>query len=167
MEIGSKYGWPASALSNFAPHKFVLDGVECSSMEGLLQAFKSRNIDVQIERCKLVGMKAKIAGKYVNWQEKQILYWQGKEYKRESKEYQELLNRAYTALAGNESFQKALLSTGDAILTHSIGRVKERETILTRNEFCSRLMKIRDGLRSLKQSPLLPVGETSQPTNSR
>lgn len=35
MDIGSKNGYPASALSNFAPHPFTIDGVECNSMEGL------------------------------------------------------------------------------------------------------------------------------------
>lgn len=34
MDIGSKNGYPASALSNFAPHLFELDGVKCNSMEG-------------------------------------------------------------------------------------------------------------------------------------
>ena len=36
MDIGSKSGYPSSALSNFAPHAFVFDGVECASLEGLL-----------------------------------------------------------------------------------------------------------------------------------
>ena len=30
MDIGSKNGYPASALSNFAPHPFELDGVKYS-----------------------------------------------------------------------------------------------------------------------------------------
>lgn len=148
MDIGSKCKYPACALSNFAPHKFIFDGVECNSMEGLLQAFKSRNHEVQIERCKLVGFKAKMAGKNINWQERQKLYWKGVEYRRDSQDYQDLLDRAYAALATNESFQKALLATGDATLTHSIGRTNFRETILTRQEFCSRLMKIRKELQN-------------------
>jgi hypothetical protein len=37
MDIGSKSGYPSSALSNFAPHAFEFDGVKCASMEGLLQ----------------------------------------------------------------------------------------------------------------------------------
>ena len=40
MDIGSKAIYPASALSNFSPHPFTFDGVECNSMEGLLQSFK-------------------------------------------------------------------------------------------------------------------------------
>ena len=37
MDIGSGNGYPSGALSNFSPHPFVFDGVECNSMEGLLQ----------------------------------------------------------------------------------------------------------------------------------
>ena len=51
MDIGSKAGYPASALSNFASHPFVFDGVECASMEGLVQAVcdyfqSSKNPDI-------------------------------------------------------------------------------------------------------------------------
>ena len=31
MDIGSGNGYPESALSNFAPHKFTIDNVECNS----------------------------------------------------------------------------------------------------------------------------------------
>lgn len=36
MDIGSGTGFPTSNLSNFAPHAFTIDGVECASMEGFL-----------------------------------------------------------------------------------------------------------------------------------
>lgn len=146
MDIGSGTGFPSASLSNFAPHPFIFDGVECASMEGLLQSFKFSNPEVQREVCKLVGKQAKFKGKKKKWWRTQTLFWQGEEFKRESQEYQELLDRAFEALATNESFQRALLATGNAVLTHSIGKIKESETVLTRNEFCSRLMKIRERL---------------------
>ena len=149
MDIGSGAGFPAAALSNFTPHPFLFDGVECSSMEGLLQSFKFKDINMQIEVCKLVGRAAKFKGKKKKWWKEQILYWQGKEYKRDSDEYQELLDRAFAALATNSGFQKALLATGNAVLTHSIGKNKINETVLTKQEFCSRLMKIRKELRGV------------------
>ncbi|MBO5435963.1 hypothetical protein J6A31_09230 [bacterium] len=34
MDIGNGTGYPSAALSNFAPHGFIIDGVECASMEG-------------------------------------------------------------------------------------------------------------------------------------
>lgn len=146
MNIGSKCGYPASALSNFAPHRFYFDGVDCWSMEGLLQAFKFDKEHIQEEVCGFVGIAAKMRGKGRNqhWQQRQTLWWKGVEYKRKSQEYQDLLDRAYLALATNPSFKKALIATGDAVLTHSIGSRKESETVLTRNEFCSRLHWLRE-----------------------
>ena len=146
MDIGSGKSYPAGALSNFAPHGFIIDGVECASMEGFLQSLKFSNKDMQKEVCKLVGRAAKTKGANKNWRKKQTLYWNGTEYKRDSVDYQELLDRAYNALAQNVSFQKALIATKGATLTHSLGRRKQSETILTASEFISRLNKIRDKL---------------------
>lgn len=155
MDIKSGSGYPASALSNFAPHPFIFDGVEVASMEGLLQSFKFEKPHIQVEVCKLVGLAAKKRGRSKNWQERQTLYWKGVAYKRDSDEYQELLDRAYQAMCDqNEGFRKALLATGDAVLDHSIGRSKKSETVLTRTEFCSRLMKLRQKLRDEKSQVL-------------
>ena len=147
MDIGSGAGWPASALSNFAPHPFVIDGVECNSMEGFLQSLKFSNPDMQKEVCKMVGKQAKFKGKKKKWWRTQTLYWQGVEIARSSEEYQVLLDRAFDALAQNNGFRAALLATGNSVLTHSIGKTKITETVLTRQEFCSRLTKIRERIR--------------------
>jgi predicted NAD-dependent protein-ADP-ribosyltransferase YbiA (DUF1768 family) len=64
MDIGSGKGYPSSALSNFSPHPFVLDGVEIASMEGFLQSLKFSNIEIQKEVCKLIGKAAKFKGKF-------------------------------------------------------------------------------------------------------
>lgn len=151
MDIGSGTGFPSAALSNFAPHPFIFDGIECNSMEGLLQSFKFSNPDMQKEVCKLVGKQAKFKGKKKKWFKTQILYWQGKEFKRDSQEYQELLDRAFNELAENEGFKKALLATGNSTLIHSIGKTKMSETVLTKAEFCSWLMKIRENLKNSKE----------------
>lgn len=150
MNIGSKSGYPAGALSNFAPHPFVIDGVKCASMEGFLQSLKFKDAPMQVEVCKLVGGAAKRKGRGKKWQTKGVLYWQGKEYDRYGTEYQELLNRAFGALAKNTGFQKALLASQKAVLQHSIGKRKLKETILTISEFCGRLTKIREQLRKFK-----------------
>jgi len=147
MDIGSGTGFPSASLSNFAPHPFVIDGVECASMEGFLQSLKFSSPDMQKAVCQLVGKAAKFKGKKKKWWRTQILYWQGKEIPRHSEEYQQLLDKAFEALAQNTSFQKALLATGESTLTHSIGKTNPSETVLTRAEFCSRLMKIRRRLR--------------------
>ncbi|MCK9415837.1 hypothetical protein M0Q97_04185 [Candidatus Dojkabacteria bacterium] len=147
MDIGSGKEYPANALSNFAPHPFVFDGVQCNSMEGWIQSIKFKNFEIQKSICLLVGKAAKFKGKPKKWFLTQKLYWNGIEYDRSSKEYQELLDRAYDALSENTSFQKALLATGNSTLTHEIGKSKENETVLTKREFISRLYKIRDRLK--------------------
>lgn len=148
MDIGSKAGYPASALSNFTPHPFELDGVNCASMEGFLQSLKFSNPEIQREVCKLTGLAAKFRGKKRNkaWKRVQKLWWQGKEIDRHGKEYQELLDRAFAALSKNESFRRALLASGQSTLTHAIGNTKPSETVLTVREFCSRLTRIREQL---------------------
>ncbi|MEX3983974.1 hypothetical protein AB4Y45_33855 [Paraburkholderia sp. EG287A] len=147
MDIRSGCGYPGTALSNFAPHPFVLDGVMCSSMEGLLQALKFDKPHIQVEVCKLVGKAAKFRGRSRNsaWQRVQTLWWQGQPMKRGGKEYQAFIDRAYQAMYDQcESFRKALAATGKAVITHSIGKNKESETVLTERELCSRLMRLRD-----------------------
>lgn len=146
MDIGSKASYPSGNLSNFHPHAFTIDGVDCASMEGFLQSLKFDKVHMQEFICTLVGKGAKKAGSKKKWFRKQELYWKGDVYKRDSKEYQDLLDRAYDALFENESFRKTLMATNNANLTHSMGKNKISETVLTEREFCSRLMKLREKL---------------------
>jgi hypothetical protein len=129
----------------------VFDGVECAGMEGLVQAFKFDKEHIQVEVCKLSGFAAKKRGRprNSNWQRVQKLWWKGVAYDRDSKEYQQLLDRAYDALFENDSFKRALKASGRSTLTHSMGRNNIRETVLTEREFCSRLTKLRDRLDDL------------------
>lgn len=147
MDIGSGTGFPSASLSNFAPHSFIIDGIECASMEGFLQSLKFSNPDMQKEVCKMVGRQAKFNGKKKKWWRTQTLYWKGKEYKRSGQDYQDLLDRAFDELGKNASFQRALLATNNAVLTHSMGKNKKEETVLTTQEFISRLNRLRTGLQ--------------------
>jgi len=150
MDVGSNGSYPANALSNFSAHEFYIDGIRCASMEGFLQSLKFSDPNMQEVICSYIGIKAKRAGKDKNWKRKQILYWRGEKYRRSSKEYQELLDRAYDALFENEKFKAALRAAGDAVFTHSVGKHKETETVLTIQEFCSRLNKLRNRLKELE-----------------
>ena len=60
MDIGSGTAYPSCALSNFAPHPFIIDGVECASMEGFLQSLKFKSPEMQRHVCTLVGKAAKL-----------------------------------------------------------------------------------------------------------
>ena len=146
MDIGSRSKYPSNALSNFHPHKFTIDGIECNSMEGFLQYLKFKNPDMQSYVCTLVGRGAKFKGKNKNWYVTQTLWWRGIELDRHSDEYQILLDQAYNELAKNSSFKRALKATYNATLKHSIGKRNPFKTILTVQEFCSRLTKIRNNL---------------------
>ncbi|HPI81789.1 MAG TPA: hypothetical protein PK122_00950 [Candidatus Paceibacterota bacterium] len=144
MDIGSGNAYPANALSNFAPHPFEIDGVKCNSMEGFLQSLKFESKEMQEYVCTLVGYSAKKKGSKKNWKQSQTLYWRGVPIKRDSQEYQDLLDRAYSELYKNTKFKAALEASGKSVLTHSIGKSKISETVLTTKEFCSRLTKLRD-----------------------
>lgn len=147
MDVGSKNSYPAGKLSNFTGFRFEFDGVQCNSMEGLLQSFKFENLEAQEYTCSMIGFQAKKKGTGRNkrWKQMQTLWWRGVAYPRKSKAYQRLLNRAYNALyEQNESFRKCLEDAGKAIFTHSIGRSNEKETVLTESEFCKRLQHLKD-----------------------
>ena len=145
MDIGAGNTYPADRLSNFTPHHFVFNDVVCHSMEGLLQAFKFKNPDMQAEVCTMIGVNAKYKGKKKKWGVTQTLWWKGKEIDRHGDEYQNLLDRAYQAMYNQcPKFRKALKASGNAVFTHSKGRWHPSVTILTVSEFCGRLTKLRD-----------------------
>ena len=100
---------------------------------GLLQSFKYKNSAAQIATCGLVGFTTKRKGQGRNnyWKSKQTLWWQGKSYVRKSKEYQNLLNRAYNALSTNKNFMKALNAAGDkTVFTHKIEHNNRKENCI-------------------------------------
>ena len=136
IEIYSKGDYPANVLSNFAPNAFVIDGVECASMEGFLQSLKFRSVKRQLYVCSLVGKSAKKLGaKKLLWRLTGKVHWQGQCYKRDSVEFDGLIKRAYSSLYQNETFRNALESTLGKELRHSMGKHKKRATILTEEGF--------------------------------
>lgn len=138
---GGKY--PANALSNFAKHPFVFRGFQMNSMEGLLQAITHKDPIEQVKIFLLHGIDAK--GSALPWEHNQTLYWQGHPMKRYSDEYQEFLDEAYQSIYDqNDEFKKALLSTKNATLIHSISTASSSHTILTEKEFVGRLTRLRD-----------------------
>ena len=146
MEVGgNNKQYPGRNLSNFFPHPFTFRGIEVASMEGFLQGMKFKSPEMQREVFKLVGFAAKKKGAPKNWQQSQTLWYQGQ------------LDEAYDAMyEQNAAFRKALEDTHDATLTHSIGRTKESETVLTIQEFISRLNKLRRGEKLCKNKAEFP-----------
>lgn len=145
LDIRSNGLYPANVLSNLANNEFVYDGVHCGSIEGFLQSLKTEDTELQREICLKYGGSAKdFTKKLASWKDSGILYWQGKEFKRDSKEFFELVLGAYKALyEQNSVYRTALKSTIGSILTHTSGKDKITETILTKEEFISILNKLR------------------------
>lgn len=59
IDIHSQGAYPSDALSNFAAHEFMVDGIPCASMEGFLQSLKFMRKPKQKRICRLVGKEAK------------------------------------------------------------------------------------------------------------
>lgn len=147
IDIKAKAPFPGGALSNLAPHAFTLDGVACGSMEGFLQSLKAEDAAEQRALCALSGGEARGRGQRHDWRQSGTLWWRGEPIDRLSDAYQALLDRAYEAMfAQSAKFRAALEVTGDAPLTHSIGKDDPTETILTGEEFISRLVRLRASL---------------------
>ena len=135
IDIYSKGDYPANVLSNFYPNEFVI--VRCGGMEGFLQSLKFRRRGRQEAVAALSGKEAKArGGRKFLWKLTGNVYWQGKRIKRQSEEFTALITRAYRGMARqSETFREALAATGDATLTHSIGKHDKRRTVLTEEEF--------------------------------
>lgn len=149
IDIKAKAPYPGSALSNLAAHAFSFDGVACASMEGLLQSFKVADVVEQERLCACSGGEARGRARAHDWKISGTLWWRGEAIDRLSDAYQQLLDRAYEALFEQcRAFRDALAASGEAPLEHSIGKDDPTETILTREEFCSRLERLRARLRA-------------------
>lgn len=137
VNINSKSEFPINILSNSSNNSFIFDGVNIKCMASFLQSLKFKNTDKQKKICSLTAKEAGRAGKHHNlWKLSKMLYWNGKRINRYSKDYTELITRAYDAMAeSNPEFVKILLSTEYKILADSELEDSKRKTLLTENEF--------------------------------
>jgi len=156
VDINSRDEYPSYALSNLYQCPFYFDGVFCTSREGLLQAFKTNLIHEQERLCGLLGHEAQKAGQeYNNWKDDQVLYWKDKSFKRDSKEYWDLLVRVFDPENMRLDVVAALLATRNRKLIHSIGKVDINDTVLTEQELCLFMTNARI---QLKEKGLVYVG---------
>lgn len=152
IDIRSRNEWPGYALSNFYHNHFVLDGVQCTSMEGFLQSLKCSDSNEQLKICKMRGKRAKLFGHRVKGNrrydiETRGVFWQGINYNRHSEDFQNLLRRAYRAMFEQcPKFRAALAATGSKRLFHTLGNSNPHRTILTEKELCTILTELRNAL---------------------
>ena len=138
-------------LSNLYSYTFKFRGKKVKSIEGVLQSLKYKDKKLQKQIWQYSGLEAYHTRgcNTVNfWGNEGILYWQGTSIKRESEEYQDLLDELYLSCAKNIVFRTALLETGDKILTHHIGHINKNETVLTRYEYELRINALREYIKS-------------------
>lgn len=132
-------------LSNLADKRFIFDGEHIRNLEGVLQSIKLVNEAEQVEFWQQPGYWCKKAGRKIPWQGSRILWWKGVPMDRDGEDYQAFLDRLYGAVfAQNEKFREALIASGDQELIHTIGSTDPEFTILTQEEFLSRLRMLRD-----------------------
>lgn len=144
----------SKVLSNLYPHSFVFRGKKVASIEGVLQGIKYKDKQLQNKVISLSGLDAyhsRACNRNEFWGESGILYWQGKEIKRNSQVYQDFLDELYFCAAKNPIYRKAILSTGNKKLIHHIGCTDESQTVLSRKEYEWRMAALREFLRKDKE----------------
>jgi hypothetical protein len=141
LDIRSGAPGIAGRLSNATRREFSFYGVVCRSIEGVLQSFKFRDINRQLNLCALWGKAAEAEGEIQDWQNSQTLYWENKPFPRGSEEYQNLLSRLfYEVFIQDARYRNDLRRLcRDWRFTYSTGNMDPCETLLTESEFCRRL----------------------------
>lgn len=138
-------------LSNLYPYEFKFKSNKVNSIEGVIQALKHPEIDIQKLVLKYSGVDAyhtrgASSGPY------KILYWMGEKMYRFDVEYQLFLNDLFLNLYyQNALFRKALDMVGDRCLLHSIGKVDPSITTLTVSEYIKRLNILKSNLLNLDE----------------
>lgn len=157
-DICFKFNYPYNVLCNFTATQFKHQGVKIQSMEGFLQSLKVKDKKTQEKICTLSGFMAKKVGNYLKHSgnfDRVTVYWQGKQYDRNSEEFKQVISEAYDSkYAQDRIFRTVLKNSKGRKLTHTIGKNDPVETILTEDEFIEHL----DNLRS-KKLPLKSRGQ--------
>lgn len=134
-------------LSNLYPIHFKFRGKWVNSIEGVLQGIKHKDKKLQNLVLKYSGLDAyhtRGSNTLDFWGKSGILYWQGKQIKRDSEEYQIFLDELYLSAIKNPLYKKCLVSTDEKYILHHIGNENINETVLTRFEYEQRLNSLRD-----------------------
>ncbi len=149
LDIDLINAYPANVLSNCFENGFYLDGVWCASVTSFLHALKFQHLVDQVIVCSMPpeGARHRSMEMDVQYKITQKLWWQSVCYPRTSREYQQLLDRIFHALINqNQRFAQALKDSFPHELTYQMGRNQKVTPVLTEEEFCSKLMRLRGNL---------------------
>ena len=137
INVGYKLKGPSSkVLSNLFPYEFVFRGKHLNSIETFFQGIKIKDKNTQEYVFKYSGLDSnniKAASDF-DWKESGIVYWQGKEIKRDSDEYDNIVDELYISAIQNPLYRNVLKNINKPII-HSMGEVDKKKTDFTRYEF--------------------------------
>lgn len=149
INVGYKNKGPyAKVLSNLFPYEFDFRGKTLKSIESFFQGIKFKDINMQNLVFTYSGLDAnrvKACNNY-DWKGTGILYFQGKEVNRYSKDYDDLIDELYISAIQNPLYRNVLKTTTRNIL-HTMGGQTKEETVFTRYEFELELNCLKDFLK--------------------
>ena len=138
-------------LSNLFPYTFKFRGKKLQSIENFFQGIKFKDKKEQNYVFTYYGTQAvhiKAATDY-DWKKSGSIYWQGKEIKRDSKEYEMLVDELYISAIQNPIY-RGILSNCNKFIIHSIGENNKKDTTFTRYEFEFELNCLKDFIQTKK-----------------
>lgn len=137
LNVGYKIkGSLSKLLSNLYPYEFLFRGFHLKSIEAFFQGIKFKDSKIQKAVFNYSGTDAyhiQAASNY-DWKETGYVYWQNQAIKRDSMEYDLLVDELYVSAAQNPLYRQALKNVTKPII-HSIGKISKNETVFTRYEF--------------------------------
>ena len=149
INVGYKHKGPyAKVLSNLFPYEFKFKGKKLSSIEAFFQGIKFKDLEMQnlvLKYSALNSNYVKVCSGY-DWKETGIVYWQGKEIDRYSKEYDDLIDELYISAIQNPLYRNILKTTEKEII-HTMGGKEKKDTVFTRYEFERQLNCLKDFLK--------------------
>jgi hypothetical protein len=147
VNVGYKlHGSLPKILSNLFPYEFYFRGLKLHSIESFFQGIKFKEKKAQKQVFKLSGLDSnniKAAQDY-SWKKDKVIYFMGKPYKRDSKDYERLIDELYVSLLQNPLYVDALKNVGEKYIIHAMGEVDINETVFTRYEFEKQLNCLKD-----------------------
>lgn len=149
INVGYKNKGPyAKVLSNLFPYEFEFKGKKLRSIESFFQGIKFKDVEMQNLVFNYSGLDSnniKVCSGY-DWKETGIIFWQGKEINRFSKEYNNLVDELYISAIQNPLYRN-LLKSIDRDIIHTMGGETKEETVFTRYEFELQLNCLKDFLK--------------------
>ena len=141
------HGTYPKLLSNLFPYEFEFRGYVLNSIESFFQGIKFSDKDIQKQVFKYSGKPAVIIKETsdYDWKETGIIYFDGKPIKRDSKEYDLLVDELYISAIQNVFYRNAIKKCPLPII-HAIGVLDKNDTVFTRYEFEFMLNSLHDFL---------------------